>query len=163
MDHNQEVKMQFKKIFMFCALVLMWHYSFEVLSMEHKDSSSVSSKASSMNIRASDMLAGFGSIVGFGLGHAARGHWKERGWIFTALEGFMVVYLADQGVGHGTTLFQNQNVLLFFLGFKVFQIVDVIMISLKIAKKESPFQFSPLLSYQKQNGYDLGLALKYRF
>ena len=161
--------MKLKKSVLFCVIGLLLHYSFKSFSMEYKNSSptlkeELLQSKTPVDIGTSDLLAGFGSVVGFGLGHAAKGYWKERGWVFTVLEGLAVAYLMDHLVSHNSTISKHQFSFYFFVCLKIFEIFDVITLyPQKSAKKRSAFQFSPLFAYQDRNDYDFGLSLNAKF
>ncbi|MDE0092418.1 MAG: hypothetical protein OXN83_03930 [Oligoflexia bacterium] len=130
-------------------------------------------------------------VLGFGIGHAIQGRWKERGWIFTAAEIALVLavtYFFDQAMKKNSFLrdatpsvflvpssdvLSNQVItthtdipsllsLLAFAGISVWEKIDIFLLpSHYKIVKRSSFQIKPLAFYDKHFHY--GLSLNYQF
>ena len=117
------------------------------------------------------------AIVGFGVGHAVQGRYKDKGWIFTAAEvvalgGYFtsVVLLAKDVVETKTINAGKGGLAVAFLvafgAVKIWETIDAFILpsDYKVVK-ESPLQISPLVLWNNNStdDVDLGLSLKYRF
>ena len=121
-------------------------------------------------------------VLGFGIGHAIQGRWKERGWIFTATEIALVLavnYFSNRERTKSLVwitlpnAFTNFSIsasndiptllsLLALGGIYIWEKIDIFLLPshYKIVKR-SPFQIKPLAFYDKQFHY--GLSLNYQF
>jgi len=113
-------------------------------------------------------------FLGFGIGYAIQGRWKEKGWIHTALQGGMlltyisVVFTAGADhnsavAGLGTTL----GIGIAILGIRIWEMVDVWLLpdSIKIISSNQQtdrYIFSSLYSYEYKADVP-GIGLQWRF
>ena len=131
--------------------------------------------------------AAAGAFLGFGIGHAIQGRWKERGWIFTAGEIVSIavalyfyeqgkkevlflssspLYLDSYGISTGGPFVSGSIPFVLslaaFMGFQIWEKIDIFLLpSHYKTVKESPFQIKPLAFYDKRFHY--GLSLNYQF
>ena len=118
----------------------------------------------------------FGTMSGFGIGHAVQGRYTEKGWIFTmgglsllagfsgaVYFGFGASYQPDNKLLFGAA-YTSLGVLLIGMGLKIWEVVDVWMLpSHYKVVKEKAFQVKPLAFYDTNNQLHYGLSLNYLF
>ena len=115
-----------------------------------------------------------GTLLGFGIGHAIQGRWKERGWIHTTLQSAsLFVFIALRFYETGLIPVINQNIdykpimigiILSFIGSKIWETTDVwiLPVSIKIISQQHNFHnSSPLQQYKTKKPYSV--ALQWRF
>lgn len=115
-----------------------------------------------------------GTIPGFGIGHAIQDRWQEKGWIFTAGELTSLSLMAVGGAscmgggnhmngGHhncsGIRPALAMSGMIGFLGFKVWEIIDVWSYPSKDVQSEisgsTSFQLLPLVTPEAVPGFAL--------
>ena len=174
-----------KSLFMGFILALVANYNPQTFAMELASASEDYNSSTKTISNGRYIGGGVASIfVGFGVGHAIQGRYKEKGWIFTvadliAIGGYFtsaVLLVGDamdaaesgEGINTGAVKTKGGMALAFLavgIGVRVWEMVDAWMLpSHYKVVKESPFQAAPLISWNPMNSsWDLGLSLKYKF
>lgn len=174
-----------KSLFMGFTLALMANYGPQTFSME-LSSASEDYNSSAKTISTGRYIGGgvASILVGFGVGHAIQGRYKEKGWIFTVAElvtigGYFTsvtllvgdaIDIAETGgdIDVGAVKTKGGMALAFLavgIGVRVWEMVDAwILPSQYKVVKESSFQIAPLISWSDMSSdWNLGFSLKYKF
>ena len=168
---KQKMNNRYKnRLSVFITLIFVC-FSFEGFSKEHKkqkppvnpdsaiQSTSLPPEKTESGYASSALKIGLALVPGLGVGHIAQGRWTERGWIFTLLEPVLLVAPSMAEKQEGAFLWA----LYFWIGLKVWQVMDVTQNEVSKVRKSSRFQVNPLFVYHPSNNHHLGFSLKYRF
>ena len=129
-------------------------------------------------------------LVGFGVGHAVQGRYKQKGWMFTVGEGLALggyIALVLRGASSALTDLSEATeseseavpeisgktkssfgiasaLLLVYSGLRIWEMVDAWMLPSDYKVVQEPaLQLKPLVSLAKDSSLNLGLSLKYQF
>lgn len=104
-----------------------------------------------------------GTFIGFGSGHAIENRYEQKGWIFTASEGICVVALLASYIlplPAPVSFSLNLGGSFGFLGFRVWEIVDLWTGSMPIRHAELP-DYNSENRYADNLSFQRGVSLKF--
>ena len=111
-------------------------------------------------------------LLGFGIGQAIQGRWKERGWIHTAFQagviagfGFGGKFFLSESTTPGEYAFYFVSGVLLFMGSRVWETVDTWILpdSIRVLSSNQQNNFYNTHLYSQHRAKVSGIALQWRF
>ena len=109
----------------------------------------------------------FGTVIGYGIGHAMQGRWIKTGWIHTTFQVSGLAILIGGYIGLFPAFSAKTSYIIgsvVFVGSKIWEIVDLwnVPSSMKVVSQKGLYMAPTLYSQYNQDRF-LGIKLQYNF